>query len=219
MSQAKTKPLPQTAAGAAIAIQRSDARRNREAILEAARERFGKEGLACGIDEVAQSAGVGVGTVYRHFPNKEALIEALIEDRFERLAARAKEALAEDDAWDAFRGLMRWAGELSVSERDLSGMLSQRPERCGISAAKSGLAEATAELIERAKREGKMRPEVAVEDVPTMMCGLGGIIGAPADSIPAQNWERFLGLMLDGMRAPDNHETQRLPKPRGSIGG
>lgn len=199
--------------------QRSDARRNREAIVAAARERFAEQGLECGMDEVARAADVGVGTVYRHFPNKEALIEALIEDRFERLAERTRRALAEQDAWEAFQRLMRWSAGLSAAERDLSGMLTQRPDRCALSAVSSGLAEATAELISRAQRQGKMRADVVVEDMPTLMCGIGGIVGAPAESIPAQNWKRFLGLVLDGMRAPENPRTQRLPRPRGSLRG
>jgi AcrR family transcriptional regulator len=206
-------PLPQVAKPG----QRADARRNREAIVVAARERFGELGLDCQMEDVARSAGVGIGTVYRHFPNKGALIEALIEERFTRLAERANEALEQEDPWEAFCDLMRWSARLSAEDRDLSGVLTQRPESCGISASKTGLPEATAKLIRKAQRSGQMRKDVVVEDVPTFMCGLGGVIGAPADSVPAQNWERLLGLVLDGMRAPGNTETRRLPKPKGSL--
>jgi AcrR family transcriptional regulator len=197
--------------------QRADARRNREAILDAARERFADLGLDCQMEDVANSAGVGIGTVYRHFPNKDALIEALIEDRMGRLAKRATEALEEDDPWQAFCDLMRWSGRLSAEDRGLSGVLTQRTQSCGAVAARSGLADATQKLIRKAQRSGQMRRDMEVEDVPTFMCGLGGVFGAPAESVPAQNWERFLALMLDGMRAPSNTTTQRLPKVQGSL--
>jgi len=198
--------------------QRADAKRNREAILEAARDRFAEQGLDCQMEDVASSAGVGIGTVYRHFPNKEALIEALIEDRMGRLTQATNEALDREDPWDAFCELMRWSGRLSAEDRALTGVLTQRPQSCSAVALKSGLADATQQLIGKAQRAGQMRKDVVVEDVPTFMCGLGGVIGAHPDSVPAQNWERFLGLMLDGMRAPDNTKTQRLPKARGSLG-
>lgn len=204
-SSIESPPAP-----AARAI-RADARRNREAIVVAAKERFSELGLDCQMEDVARSAKVGIGTVYRHFPNKDALIEALIEDRFERLAARAREALEEDDAWEAFRDLMRWSAELSVEDRSLSAVLTERPQACGVSAAKTGLSEATAELMRRAQRAGQMRKDAVVEDVPTFMCGLGGVIGAPPDSIPGQNWERLFALVMDGLRATD---APKLPKPK-----
>jgi hypothetical protein len=96
-------------------------------------------------------------------------------------------------------------------------VLTQRPESCGISASRAGLSEATAGVIRKAQRCGRLRKDVVVEDVPTCWCGLGGVSGAPADSGPAQSWERLLGLVLDGMRAPGNTETRRLPKPKGSL--
>jgi AcrR family transcriptional regulator len=208
-------PLP---AGPASAEprQRADARRNREAILEAARDRFGECGLECQMEDVARAASVGVGTVYRHFPNKEALIEALIQRRFERIAEKATEALEQDDPWEAFCELMRWSAEYSADDRALSDLLSQRPASGRASAAKSGLVETTEKLIRKAQRSGQMRKDVVVEDVPTIMCGLGSVIGAHEESMPALNWERFLALLLDGMRAPGG---QRLPKPKALISG
>ena len=191
--------------------QRADARRNREAILEAARELFGREGLECQVEEVARSAGVGVGTVYRHFPNKEALVDALIEYRFERLSERAALALEQEDAWRAFCDLLRWAAEYQAQDRALSELISQRPTTARQSAIKAGLHERTQELIRRAQRAGKMRKDVVVEDVPTMMCALGAATGAHEESMAALNWQRLLAIMLDGMRAPS---ASRLPKVR-----
>src|SRR4051794_7758055 len=115
----------QTAPTAAL---RADARRNRAAVLAAARERFGECGLDCQMEDIARTAGVGVGTVYRHFPTKKDLFAALVADRFQRLAERAREALGEDDPWRAFCDLMRYSAELQVSDRGLSEFLSSQPE-------------------------------------------------------------------------------------------
>src|SRR5688572_1538603 len=99
---ASTKTSPSQAASSGERTLRSDARRNREAVLVAARERLGQCGLDCQMEDIARTAGVGVGTVYRHFPTKDDLIVALVGDRFARLAERAAEALSEDDPWEAF---------------------------------------------------------------------------------------------------------------------
>ena len=107
---------------------RADARRNRARVLEAARTCFGESGLEAQVDEIARCAGVGVGTVYRHFPTKEALYEALASDHFLRLAATAREALGGADSWEAFSGFMRRAAELQASDRALAEVMAAQPE-------------------------------------------------------------------------------------------
>ena len=208
---AKTPPKPKKA-GAAEPKRRADATRNREAVLVAAREGFAEIGLECGMDEVARRAGLGVGTVYRHFPNKELLIQALIEDHFASLAARAAQALEEDDPWEAFCELMRWTARLGARDRGLAEVLGHRPQQGQAAAVGTGLVEATATLIANAQASGKMRKDAIVEDVPTMVCGLGGATGAPPESFPGQNWERLLEIILDGLRA--TAEQRPLPRPK-----
>src|SRR5438477_3627614 len=87
-------------------VLRADARRNRERVLEAARVCMARAGIDAQIEEIARTAGVGVGTVYRHFPTKDDLVEALAQARFERLAELARTALANDDSWGAFDSFM-----------------------------------------------------------------------------------------------------------------
>jgi AcrR family transcriptional regulator len=193
---------------------RADARRNREAVLVAAREGFGKSGLECQIDDIARAAGVGVGTVYRHFPTKADLFAALVTDRFERLAARAREALAEKDPWQAFCELMRYSAELQVRDRALSQFLSSQPELGQNAAVESGLADVTAELIAKAQQAGGMRKDAVIEDVPTLICGLGAVTAGVAGNMPELNWERYVEIMLDGLRAPG---VSKLPPPRALI--
>ncbi len=208
---------PQPAAKAATDGKpklRADARRNREAVMAAARERFSKCGLDCQMEDIARTAGVGVGTVYRHFPTKGDLIAALVTDRFRRLAERAEQALAEEDPWQAFCDLMRHSAELQVRDRALSEFLSSQPQLGQYEAVESGLADLTAELIAKAQRAGGMRKDAVIEDVPTLICGLGAVTAGAAGNMPELNWERYVEIMLDGLRAPGVH---KLPPPRALI--
>jgi AcrR family transcriptional regulator len=193
---------------------RADARRNREAVLVAARERLAKDGLDGPIDDIARTAGVGVGTVYRHFPCKGDLIAALVRDRFERLAERTAEALTEDDPWEAFCNLMRFSAGLQVRDRALSQFIAQQPELGYHEAVETGLADLTAQLIANAQKAGGMRNDAVVEDVPTLVCGLGAVTAGAAGTMPELNWERYVEIMLDGLRAPG---FNKLPPPRASI--
>jgi AcrR family transcriptional regulator len=196
------------------AALRADARRNRDAVLAAARQRLAKDGLDGSIEEIARTAGVGVGTVYRHFPSKNDLIGALVRDRFERLVERTKEALAEDDPWNAFCDLMRYSAGLQVRDRALSQFIAVHPELGYHEAVETGLADLTAELIANAQRAGGMREDAVVEDVPTLVCGLGAVTAGAAGTMPELNWERYVEIMLDGLRAPG---FNRLPPPRAAI--
>jgi AcrR family transcriptional regulator len=192
---------------------RADARRNREAVLAAARKRFAKCGLECQMEDIARTAGVGVGTVYRHFPTKGDLIAALVADRFQRLAERAKEALAEEDSWKAFCDLMRYSAEVQVRDRALSEIISSQPQLGQHEAVASGLVDTTTELIARAQDAGEMRKDAVIEDVPTLICGLGAVT-AGAGNMPELNWDRYVEIMLDGLRAPG---VNTLPPPRARI--
>src|SRR3954471_2755425 len=96
---------------------RADARRNRERILKAARAVFADKGVDAQIDDVAKRAKVGVGTVYRHFPTKEALRDALVRERFEEIAGYAREALEREDAWDGFCEMIWRAAERNAVDR------------------------------------------------------------------------------------------------------
>src|SRR5919206_2825813 len=106
---------------------RADARRNREKVLAAARTVFSENGRDAQMDDVARRAGVGVGTVYRHFPTKEALIEALMVDAFETIAAHARDALAIEDPWEAFTSVMWRGAEVMAGGRALSEGFASLP--------------------------------------------------------------------------------------------
>src|SRR3954469_24984691 len=111
-----------------IRPQRADARRNRELVIRAARKRMARDGPDAQMEDIARDAGVGVGTVYRHFTTKDELIEALAFDRFERLRDAALSALAVDDPGEAFESFIREAARIQTEDRALSEVLTSHPE-------------------------------------------------------------------------------------------
>ena len=176
---------------------RADARRNHQRVLAAARRCMARDGLEAQMEEIARSAKVGVGTVYRHFPNKEDLVEALAADRFERLADLAREALERDDPGEAFSDFMRGSARIQSEDRALSEVLTSRPETMRRAADGVGMLGLVAEVIGRAQAAGAVRADARPEDVPMVMCALAGAFRSPfADT------ERYISIVLDGLRAP-----------------
>ena len=199
---------PATAAksSAAARAPRADAVRNRTAVIEAARKVMAKQGLEAQMDEIARAAEVGVGTVYRHFPNKADLIVALADYRFQRLAEFARDALAEDDPGPAFERFLFRAGELQASDQALSDVMRGYEDVMPEAAERAGLLELTREVLTRAQAAGAIRPDVVAEDVPMVMCGIGTTTNHPAPFIGPGAWRRFLAIVLDGMRTGDGAE-------------
>jgi AcrR family transcriptional regulator len=116
MSEVVEKPL------------RADARRNREKVLTAARAVFAEQGVDAQMDDVARRADVGVGTVYRHFPTKDALLQALAEELFDELAAHAREMLELDDPWQAFLQTMWFSAQKTAGDRAFAEILGAARE-------------------------------------------------------------------------------------------
>jgi AcrR family transcriptional regulator len=188
---------------------RADARRNRKRIVAAARECFAEHGFDGQVDDIARRANVGVGTVYRHFPTKDALYEALALDRFTRLAEWAREALEDPDPMEGFSGFMYRSAELQANDRQLSEVMGAQPGLMQEASERVALMELVEKLIARAQEAGALRPDVVPEDVPMLMCGLGRAtqLGAPGH---VMSWQRFLAIVLEGLRAPG---TSPLPEP------
>jgi AcrR family transcriptional regulator len=177
---------------------RADARRNRERVVTAAAVAFAEQGRDAQMDDVAKRAGVGVGTVYRHFPTKEALFEALSEDTFARIAERARDKLGREDAWEAFVELMWDAGDSLAGDRALTEAMAGRTATHACPG-QLELADIATELMRRAQEAGRMRPDVIVEDIPMLMCGVGSATSRPHPCDRA--WRRHLAILIDGLRA------------------
>ena len=179
---------------------RADARRNREKVLTAARAVFSEHGRDAQMDDVARRAGVGVGTVYRHFPTKEALIEALMVAAFEAILAEAKAALEVEDPWEAFSSVLWRGAEIMAADRALSEVFASIPG--GMESAMptvEGLTEAISKLIARAQEAGVLRADMIVDDIPMVMCGIGS--ATKKEHRCAGAWRRHLTIVLDGLRA------------------
>ena len=185
--------------------QRADARRNRELILTAARKEFAEHGVDVHMDRIARSAGVGVGTVYRHFPAKEQLLAALADERFEDFAEAARKALEDPDAWNGFCSLLRHCARVVDEDRAISEAMDQHADLCHASAQKASLIELTGELIANAQAQGVMRPDFSVDDVPSLMRGLARASAPQKDGPPPIPWNRYLDIMLAGLRADAMH--------------
>lgn len=202
---------PETESLAATAGRplRADARRNREAVITAARRLFGEEGLDAQMPDVARAASVGVGTVYRHFPTKDHLIAALAADRFERMGAMAREGLAESDAWEGLAHFVRSAAQLQAEDRALCEVMGSRPELSHAAARAAELPELCDQLVKRAQGTGQLRPDLEWQDIPMIVCGLGSVTLAPPPPSIGR-WPRLVELILDGLKAP---AAGTLPKP------
>jgi AcrR family transcriptional regulator len=191
--------------------QRADARRNRERVITAAGVVFGEHGHDAQMDDVAKRAGVGVGTVYRHFPTKEALIEALAVDRFEKILAAGQEALLNPDPWQAFEGAI-WAGaELTASDRSFTEIVGEISGPMPLPQELQTALDATfGELVRRAQEAGALRADLVMDDIPMLMCGIG--IGARKTHACPDAWRRHVAIVIDGLRAANASST--LPSAR-----
>jgi AcrR family transcriptional regulator len=176
---------------------RADARRNRERILKAARSVFAKYGREAQMDDVARRAKLGVGTLYRHFPTKDALLQALAQDKFDRLQRAACDALEVEDAWQAFAGFIRGAADQMAADRALYEAVQHTDARDA--AERAGLRGSLQTLIARGQSAGAVRADLTVDDIPMFMCALGSAIAMACGD--DARWRRHLELALDGLRA------------------
>ncbi len=202
-----------TASGGSVAgvdrALRADARRNREAIIAAARRLFADQGLDAQMPDVAKAAEVGVGTVYRHFLTKDELIAALVADRFERLAQKARDSIEREDTWEGISDFIRFSAQIQADDRGLCEVMGSRPEVMDAAARAAGLPELCDRLVKGAQRSGELRRDLVWEDIPMIACGLGRITQATVGPTTGR-WPRLVEIILDGLRAPG---SGKLPKP------
>ncbi|HEX7291981.1 MAG TPA: helix-turn-helix domain-containing protein [Conexibacter sp.] len=177
---------------------RADAVRNRAKVLEAARAAFAEHGAEAQIEDVARRAGVGVGTVYRRFPTKQALAEALIEERFDRTIAFVRELVEQEgDPWQAIMRCFEYCA--ATQERDRAWAAALALMAGGAMGPREHqmreLLALEERLIARARAAGVVRDDLTAEDMPALFCALASVVQAGG-----RNWRRYLDLLLDGLR-------------------
>jgi AcrR family transcriptional regulator len=184
---------------------RRDAQVNRQRIIDAAREVFAVRGLSATLDDVAQHAGVGIGTVYRRFPCKEALVQVALEQQLKEHVRVAEAALREQTGWDGLVLFLSGAAEMHAADRGLRdialGTSFGARHHDQISARVVPLMR---QLVDRAQREGSLRPDVTVEDIPLVLMMVSEVACHSGTTRP-DAFRRYLRLIIDGMRrSPDN---------------
>lgn len=174
--------------------------RNRASVLEAARAAFAEHGADAQMDDIARRAGVGVGTVYRHFPTKQALAEALVVERFERTIAFVRGLLAEPDPWRAIERSFERCALAQEQDRAWAGALAtvvgEGPVAPPCAHQLQQLEEISAQMLDRARAAGAIRHDLQPADMPPLYCGLASVVQAGV-----ADWRRYLELLLDGLRA------------------
>jgi AcrR family transcriptional regulator len=179
---------------------RADAARNRERILAAAGEVFAARGLEVTLDEIAAHAGLGVGTVYRRFANREELIEALFRERLMQVAALASAAAEEPDSWVALTRLLEGLGAVVARDQGLFEAMICRPETGGRAAVRERMLPIVGQIFQRAKADGHLRADAAPTDFPMMLRMIAAVAEFTRDVRP-DLWRRYLAILLDGLRA------------------
>jgi AcrR family transcriptional regulator len=179
---------------------RRDAERNRQRILLAAGEVFASRGLEVTLDDIADHAGVGVGTVYRRFRDKEQLIDALFDDRMDAVVTAAEEALAVDDPWLGLEGFFVAIFELQAADRGLRELaFAGQHGRERVARVRERLEPLIQELVARGQASGHLRGDVLADDVPIIQKMLAQVIDIAGDVSP-DLWRRYLTIVLDGLR-------------------
>jgi AcrR family transcriptional regulator len=190
---------------------RADSARKRQAMLEAAAAAFAERGLEASLDEIAARAGVGVGTAYRHFSNKNGLIEALFEAVIDEIAQAAETALTIEDPWLALTTFIEDALQHQIANRGLRQILTADRGLPGLHRARARIAPLVTRLVRRAQRAGVVRRDLASTDVPPLlfMITIGADIAGPAHP---DHWRRYHQILLDGIR-PHPAQPKLAPAP------
>jgi AcrR family transcriptional regulator len=192
---------------------RRDAERNRQRILAAAQEVFAERGLDVSLDDIAAHAGLGVGTVYRRFPSKEDLVEALFSERLQGVVTAAEQALTDPDAWRGLIGFLENTTAQQAVDRGLREViLGSRFGQEHVASLRGSLQPIITELVARAQAQGRLRADVAETDIPLIAIMLGGVVDYTRDVQP-DIWRRGLSLVVDGLRAGPGELTPLRPDP------
>lgn len=181
---------------------RADARRNRAALLSTARAVFAERGLDAPLEQIARRAGVGIGTLYRRFPTRAQLIEAVFTDRMAAYVAAAETAAADSDPWPAFRHYVLTVLSLQAEDLALADLLVTTSAAPGseVERLRARAYRAVLRLIARAKATGQLRADFTHQDLVLILMANAGLVHRTAAAAPS-SWRRHCAFLLDGLQA------------------
>ena len=189
---------------------RADAERNRERIIAAARCAFAAEGIEVSMSAVARAAGVGVATLFRRFPTREDLLDAVFADTMRGYVDAVETALADPDPWNGFVGYIRAVCSMQVANRGFADVLTMTfPAAAHLEEQRALAYHGFLRLIEAAKATGKLRPDFADQDMPVLLMANAGVITAAGNTAPDSS-ARLVAYMVQAFTAP---QPATLPPP------
>jgi AcrR family transcriptional regulator len=181
---------------------RSDAERNRGRIIAAARTVFGRDGLNASMASVAREAGVGIATMFRHFPTKEELVAAVFTDRMDAYADAVAVALDDSDPWRGFTGYIEAACAMQAADYGFADVLTMTfPTAKALEERRNEAYEGMVRLISRAKATGRLREDFDPSDLVLMHMANAGVVNATGDAAP-DAWRRVVALLIQSFEAP-----------------
>lgn len=195
-------PTAQHPDGPAAQPLRSDAERNRERITVAARKVFARDGLGASMASVAREAGVGIATMFRRFPTKEELVDAVFIDRMGAYADAVAVALEDPDPWNGFVGYIETACAMQAADSGFADVLTTTfPTAKALERRRNEAYEGMVELINRAKATGRLREDFDSSDLVLLHMANAGVVNATGDAAP-DAWRRVVALFIQSFEAP-----------------
>ena len=196
---------------------RRDAQRNRDALLAAARQVVAEHGMDAPLEQVARRAGLAIGTLYRHFPTRVDLLQAIFTEKVRAWLEAAELAAEMDDAWEGFRYFLETTCELQADDRGFNDLASVRlPASPSLDEAQGRIAQLSVQIVERAQRQGSVRSDITPEDLAFVAWSHSRITHA-THGIAPNAWRRHLYLLLDGFRADRAHPLPEPPLTRSQL--
>ena len=179
-------------------MPRRDAERNRQKLLDAGREVFAED-QGAPFEEIARRAGVGIGTLYRHFPTRDALVEVIYAEHIDEVLAAAEEAADAENAWDGLVAFLERVLELQARNLPLRGVFLRHGADAALAERRRLIQPVLARLVARGREQGVVRDDFTLGDLSLALWSFAPIFEATSGVAPGV-WRRHLQILLDGMR-------------------
>ncbi|PUB20278.1 TetR family transcriptional regulator [Promicromonospora sp. AC04] len=191
---------------------RKDSARNRARLVDAAREVFAERGFGATLDDIARHAGVGTGTAYRHFPNKQAIAAEVLAEATGAIAQDARDVLEIEDSWLALVTFCERTATRQAADRGLYETLTGQGNQDEQAKIWPRVVASVSELFDRARAAGAIRPDAAAQDIAAIFAMLGPAFEM-SRAITPDLWRRYLALLLDGLRPAGQPQLPVPPPP------